>query len=848
MKWFQVLLLSSPIGLMLLSSTGTASAQLISVSPQTLSFTYQVGGQSPASQNLSLTASSPTQFSVTISGAPWLAVSPSSGLTPSTLNASLVNPASLTPGTYTGSIIIGPPASTDAIKTVVSVTLTVTPAPGTLQVSPSSISFDYGQGGPAPAASVLSITSSGPPLGFTISQPASWLSVSPTSTVTPATAYVNVVPNNGLPPGVYSTVITVSQTNSAGSQQQVYVTLRVYTPGNLTATPNYLSFSFQPGGYQPQNQAVSIVNSVGGAVPFNVGWSTTSGGAWLSASPSNGLTPSSLIVSAVPGTLAPGTYYGTITISPTTGGVAATQMPVTLTVFNTSQLIVDPTSLIFNCQPGVSQPSKYISVQSTGSPISFNAGVQGPSWITVAAGLATTPTGIGVNANPPAGTPPGTYTASVVISPTNGGGSVVSVPVSATVASSNYLTLGRTSVSIDYSTGGANPAPEFVPVTSSGDPLRFDAVASTLGSNSWLLVSQSSQYTPAHLTISVNPTNLAPGTYSGSVLVTSDFASNTKQSIPVTLTVTNSVTFVASPFGLVFSYQAGGTTPATQLLSVSSGSTNVNFTASAVTNNGGNWLLITGGGTTPAALAAAVSPTGLNVGTYTGSVLIKSNDGSVPDMEIPVIFNVSAAPVFQPSTGQLSFQFETSGSVPPSQTVTIGSTSTDATIFYTTALTADGGTWLSASPSLAATPGNLSVSVDPTGLAPGLYYGVIVVTDIAGNSPATYVPVSFQVSNGPLLTVNAQPIFLSALAGIGGNVTQTISVGSAGPPVQFTVTTSGGLWLSANPTQSFTGTTINVVASANKLNPGFYLGLVTMQIQGVAGTQQSVPVLFMVNF
>ena len=173
-------------------------------------------------------------------------------------------------------------------------------------------------------------------------------------------------------------------------------------------------------------------------------------------------------------------------------------------------------------------------------------------------------------------------------------------------------------------------------------------------------------------------------------------------------------------------------------------------------------------------------------------------------MEIPVIFNISAAPVFQPSSGQLSFQYETSGAVPPSPTVTIGSSSTDATVFYTTALTADGGAWLSASPSVAATPGNLSVSVNPAGLAPGLYYGVILVTDIAGNSPATYVPVSLQISNGPLLTVNAQPIFLSALAGIGGNVTQTSRVDSAGPPVQFTVTTSGGLWLTANPTQTFT--------------------------------------------
>jgi hypothetical protein len=261
---------------------------------------------------------------------------------------------------------------------------------------------------------------------------------------------------------------------------------------------------------------------------------------------------------------------------------------------------------------------------------------------------------------------------------------------------------------------------------------------------------------------------------------------------------------------------------------------------------GGNWLLVTGNGTTPAAVAVAVNTTGLGIGTYNGTVLVKSNDGSVPTMEVPVILNVSAAPVFLPSAGEVSFQYETTGAAPAPQTVTINSSSTDATVFFPSWVTADGGTWLTVSPAVAATPAAMTISINPAGLAPGWYYALISVNDPAGNTPLSFVPVTLQVSNGPLLSVATQTLFLSALTG--GNASQTISVGSSGPPAQYSVTTSGGAWLSATPTQAFTGTNINVVASAANLAPGFYLGVVTVQLPGVPGTQQSVPVIFTVGF
>ena len=836
-------------GVVLLCGMGAASAQLVSVSPQTLSFVYQIGGPNPPAQNLFLSNIQPTQFSVSISGAPWLAVSPSTGVTPSTLVASVTGPSGATPGTLTGTIIISPVASTDATATVVAVSLQVlAPSQGTLQVYPNTIALDYSLGGPPPTPSGFSVTSTGAAAAFSLSTSTPWLAVSANSYVTPATAYVTIVLSAITSPGVYYGFVTVSPSYAGGSPQQVSVTLRVSSQGALIASPNSLSFNYQQGGYLPQPQVVNIVNSSGGAATYSVTTVTTSGGGWLGSNVSSGTTPSAIVVSATPGALAPGTYSGIISLNSNTAGVSATQIPVSLTVSSSSQLLVDPESLFFNYQAGGAAPAaQYISVQSTGSPVGFGVGVLGPAWITASPGFATTPAGIMVSAKPPSTTVPGLYTASVTITPTTGGGRSVTVPVSVNVTSPNYLTLGRNSVAIDYQAGGTNPAPEFISVSSSGGALEFEAAAATAGFGPWLSVSQSSTYTPAVLTIGVNPTGLAVGTYSGTVVVNSDGGSNPPQSIAVTLTVKNSATFTASPFALVFSYQINSVPPAAQVLVVSSGSTTTSFTANPVTTSGGNWLLVAGSGTTPGPVAVAVSGGSLGVGTYNARILIASADGSIPTLEVPVILNVSAVPVFLPSANEVSFQYETSGAAPPPQKVTVQSNNGVGTVFYSGLVTADGGTWLSVTPNVAATPSDLTISVDPTGLAPGLYYGLIGVYNPGNDTPASFIPVSLQVSSGPILGVAAQSIWLTAIAGIGGVVTQTINVGSVGPPAQFSVVTSGGAWLNATPSSGLSGSSITVLASANNLNPGFYLGLVTIQIPGVPNSQQMVPVVFSVT-
>ena len=84
-------------------STGTGT---LAATPPSLSFTYQIGGRSPASQTVRITSTGgSTSFTATETD-PWLSISPMSGTgIPATITAS-VNPAGLTQGSHGAQINI----------------------------------------------------------------------------------------------------------------------------------------------------------------------------------------------------------------------------------------------------------------------------------------------------------------------------------------------------------------------------------------------------------------------------------------------------------------------------------------------------------------------------------------------------------------------------------------------------------------------------------------------------------------------------------------------------------------------------------------------------------------------
>src|SRR5262249_38708354 len=86
------------------------------------------------------------------------------------------------------------------------------------------------------------------------------------------------------------------------------------------------------------------------------------------------------------------------------------------------------------------------------------------------------------------------------------------------------------------------------------------------------------------------------------------------------------VSLITSPGNLSFNYQASSVAPPSQLITVSSSGSAVNFTASVSTSSGGGWLSVSpASGSTPSILNVSVDPSALTAGSYNGTVSISGS-------------------------------------------------------------------------------------------------------------------------------------------------------------------------------------------------------------------------------
>jgi len=101
-------------------------------------------------------------------------------------------------------------------------------------------------------------------------------------------------------------------------------------------------------------------------------------------------------------------------------------------------------------------------------------------------------------------------------------------------ASSSSLAAAPTSLTFNYS--GATPSSQSLNVSDSSATVSYSA--STSGGGSWLTVNPASGKTPSSVMVSVNPTGMSAGSYSGTVHLNATGA--TGKDVPVTLNVTTS--------------------------------------------------------------------------------------------------------------------------------------------------------------------------------------------------------------------------------------------------------------------------------------------------------------------
>jgi len=211
-------------------------------------------------------------------------------------------------------------------------------------------------------------------------------------------------------------------------------------------------------------------------------------------------------------------------------------------------------------------------------------------------------------------------------------------------AATSIMTPGPDSpatLSFEYTKGGLEPSPQTFSVGTLGDTMPYAAVTTA----SWLEATPVSGTVPRNLDVLVDvihPEELAAGTYTGTVLVTSAGTDGPFATALVTLTVYDDPVMSVTPRMLSFEYTlADRTIPPAQTMSLTSGGVPLNYTVST----DAAWLVATPPvGATPGSLGVSVNASRLRLGTYYGTLTIDSAGAAngPQKIKIPVVLMKNA--------------------------------------------------------------------------------------------------------------------------------------------------------------------------------------------------------------
>ncbi len=242
----------------------------------------------------------------------------------------------------------------------------------------------------------------------------------------------------------------------------------------------------------------------------------------------------------------------------------------------------------------------------------------------------------------------------------------------------------------------------------------------------------------------------------------------------------------------------------------------------------------------------ATSPI-LTANNQPGSFVVTATAPGVPSPAAFALTNLpqqSSSITVGPST--LSFFSEINQPAPAGQTVQITSAS-GAPVSWTSASSA---AWLSASPASGSTPGQLTVSVNPAGLAPGIYTGSIRIT--AADGSLALVLVTYTLSDAPALVIAPPVLVFTTSSNTVAPAAQTLTATSSSRTIAYRVsaqvsTPAGGTWLQVSTAQGQTTGTVNVTVNPAGLSNGVYDGSVLFTPTEAGINQVAVPVTLIVG-
>ncbi len=547
--------------------------------------------------------------------------------------------------------------------------------------------------------------------------------------------------------------------------------LTVNSNGVLSGTPTRAgTFNFNllvtdragAQGTKPFSMSVAAALSITTASPLPGGVVNVSYSQAINAS--GGTPPYSFSITNPPPGLTINTG-GTLSGTPTATGPFAFNITVTdaakasfikpfqLTVTaNAPVILVSVTSLTFAAAAGGDSPaSQNIGiVNNTSAAVTFRvvldsgaANTAAPAWLSVKPLNGKTPAVLSVTVDP--GTMPiGTYTGRVRIIDSSNFTTDVAVTM---VISTNPPILTATPIILRFATlvqsSGVQERLLVVANSGGGGSLAFST--QVLSASRWITdVTPSSgqirRNSPAFLRVHVDASALGIGIYRDVIHVTTPAGD---MDVPVILRVARRVPILSvDEVGVRFHARQGGGHSHIKVLNILNNGdplSTVNWTAEVL--KGDDFLSLgrntSGAATTssPGRLVMQLNSdaTQADPGGYYALIRISDPKALNSPQYVVAVFDLQPAgtPVAPDPAPEGMFFTSAAGLQPKSQVLTVHASSATAVTFQAGTLTSDGANWLSVDPTSGRTsganPGTATVSVNTTGLAPGIYAGQVSI-------------------------------------------------------------------------------------------------------------------------
>ncbi len=482
----------------------------------------------------------------------------------------------------------------------------------------------------------------------------------------------------------------------------------------------------------------------------------------------------------------------------------------TFTTSNTAPtgISLSANKLAFASMPTGPQQTQQITIANSGSGSLVYTTSSDSAWLSVSPSNGTAPGTLNVTVNP-TGLSAGTYNGNITVASAGAVNTPQVVPVSFTIAAPS-IGLSPASLAFNGTYLASNPASQQINISNvGGGSLSWTASASV----PWLALSASSGSAPFALSVSANIAGLTPGTYTGNISISSAGASNSPQTVPVTLTI---VGLLMQPTFLSTTLDGWAYSP-------------LGFATDWTSGNG---ILSNNGGGATQIYAGNANWTNYTVQTAFQLTSIADYPGGLRARISPATGAAYAVWLY-PTEGVVKLLRTTAWSVDASGLQVLG-TSTPVTFdtnWHTLAVTLNGS--------------QITVTYD----------GANVLT--ATDTTLTSGWVGLDVSNRPIsfrnFQVTASYVNTATLTAAPASLTYTTAAGSSPAAQSLAISTSDSSaavvsllpstsWLSATPSSGTTPASSSIAVSSNTLTTGNYSGNVKLSSFGTTNTSVAVPV------